>query len=535
MSQEPDHGESLTVSAGGVTVEKTFAADEFPVPAIKFVVRSEREDAVDVRLSDDIPESFSMERVGFHPDYESANWTAYEDQFVEYERSLEPSEEVLTVYGIRLDDDHDPTAFLTEPMLETIVPGDGSDTVEDVIGSDSSRPVRNALADDATGLPGLDGDDPLADGLESGDDDEPPEPIELADPLANDPLADDTLADVPDVETDGDSGEAAEDDESEPIALEDPVSAPDEDDPDPEPLDSPETAEPSDDHAAADAETLDDSKDFDDTDALDADAGDEPASTPRSLSSDLTPAVVSYQADSDPLGAQFDAEPEPEPVEVNESAESAESAEVVEAAVPRQETGVAAALADEIRSGSVDDEDLELLREELDLGVPRSVDVRIRRLQSKMDDLEAYSDALAAFLDENGTAEELVTELRSDLESLSAATDELETELDGLRDERDDLDSAVEDVDGRVERVSGRLDGVDETVTAVAADVESLDHEMGEVRGDLADLDARIVSVEELGADERAELEAELDAIQDELEALDAFRDRLSSAFGGEQ
>jgi len=44
--------------------------------------------------------------------------------------------------------------------------------------------------------------------------------------------------------------------------------------------------------------------------------------------------------------------------------------------------GLAAALAAEIRAGGVDDADLETLRSELDVGVPRSVDVRIARLQS---------------------------------------------------------------------------------------------------------------------------------------------------------
>ncbi|WP_224269021.1 hypothetical protein [Haloprofundus salinisoli] len=515
MSQEPDHEGTVTVSAGGVSLEKTFAADEFPVPAIKFVIRSERDDVVDVRLSDDIPESFSMERIGFHPDYESANWTAYEDQFVEYERSLDPDEEVLTVYGIRVDDEEDVSAFLTEPMLETIVPGDEGDTVESVVGDDRSEVVRNVLADEATALPGLEADDPVAAGLDTSESSDPaaddadaPEPLALEDPLADDPLSE-----VPEIaeeppETTGESTETTDepaettdepvettdtDDEPEPLALEDPLSTSDEAD---ESVESSESV-------------------------------DESTPVPRSLSSDLTAAVVARQSDATPLGTQFDEVSDETPAPDAE-VEATPVAAVAADAAPSPQTGVAAALADEIRSGDVDDEDLELLRDELDLGLPRSVDVRIRRLQSQMDDLKAYSDALETFLDENGTADELVTDLRGELESLSATADKLETDVAALREDRTDLASTVDDV-------SGRLDGVDERVASVDAGVESLDDEMGEVRSDLADLDSQLVSVEELSADERAELEAELELIRQELEALDSFRDRLSSVFGGEQ
>ncbi|SEO86638.1 hypothetical protein SAMN04487948_10650 [Halogranum amylolyticum] len=40
MIHDPDLADHLRVSAGDVTVEETFVADEFPVPAIKFVLES---------------------------------------------------------------------------------------------------------------------------------------------------------------------------------------------------------------------------------------------------------------------------------------------------------------------------------------------------------------------------------------------------------------------------------------------------------------------------------------------------------------
>lgn len=146
MSRESEGVTS--VSDGEVTVDKTFAADEFPVPAIKFVIRSTRDEATRIRVIDRIPKSFPMESVGFHPDFESDNWTAYKDHRVEYERTLDPGEELVTVYGIRITDGHDQTDFLEEPTLERI-PVDGGidpDDIDDILGEDRSQIVRDVLA-----------------------------------------------------------------------------------------------------------------------------------------------------------------------------------------------------------------------------------------------------------------------------------------------------------------------------------------------------------------------------------------------------
>ncbi|MFC7080489.1 hypothetical protein [Halorussus caseinilyticus] len=110
--------EVVTTNESGVVVEKSFEGDEFAVPAIKFVIRCERDERATLRLADDIPEEFPMDNVGFHPDYENDNWTAYKDHRVEFERELEPGEELVTVYGVRLADGDDPSTFLGTPSIE---------------------------------------------------------------------------------------------------------------------------------------------------------------------------------------------------------------------------------------------------------------------------------------------------------------------------------------------------------------------------------------------------------------------------------
>ena len=102
MSQGPDTDDLVTVSNDGVVVEKTVTAEEFPVPAVAFTLTSNTDVPVHVRLTDQIPSSFPMERVGFHPDYHSDAWTAYKNHRVEFEHTLDPNETIETVYGIRM-------------------------------------------------------------------------------------------------------------------------------------------------------------------------------------------------------------------------------------------------------------------------------------------------------------------------------------------------------------------------------------------------------------------------------------------------
>jgi len=82
-----------------------------------YELSSSREESVRVRIVDRIPESFPMDCIGFHPEYESDNWTAYKDHRVEFERVLDPGEAVETVFGIR-DDDPDLDGFLGAPVIE---------------------------------------------------------------------------------------------------------------------------------------------------------------------------------------------------------------------------------------------------------------------------------------------------------------------------------------------------------------------------------------------------------------------------------
>ena len=439
MANDPDPDIPVTVSTGEVRVGKAFEADRFPVPAVAFEIESLADEPIRVRLVDDIPESFPMEGVGFHPDYEGDNWTAYRDNRVAYERTLEPGESVLTVYGIRIDDSGEADDFLGDPEIELIEHGDAA-AAGDVLGRETTQVVRDALSgDDSDDLSGLEPDPLLGD--------ETPAPRERA--------ADPTVV------TDDRDGSVT----------------------------------------AVDAEV-----------AADADSDSDSDSDSDEVNTDEDGAVPPVEALDPRDGEGSAAEPESTVDVETDDAVAADAAPTAAAG-----TSVAAALAAEIRAGTVDEDDLTVLRKTFEAdaggGVPTSVDVRIGRLQSKIEDTLAYRDALADFLDENGTAEEVVGEVNAELADLTERVEALDDAVADADDERAALADDVAAATDRVDDVADRLDTVVADLDDLSATAERIEE--------------RLEAIDDVESDVE-DIEAELDDLRD-------FRDRLSSAFGTDE
>lgn len=457
MPNERDPDIPVSVTTGEVRVGKAFEADRFPVPAIAFEIESLADEPIRIRLVDEIPESFQMEGVGFHPDYEGDNWTAYRDNRVAYERTLEPGESVLTVYGIRIDDPEEADDFLGEPEIELIEHGDAAAT-GDVLGRETTQVVRDALSgEESSDLSGLDAQPLLADDVPA------PAPRDrVAEPIRVTGARDESVTPVGVEGADAEAEAQAE-------------------------TDAEQTAE------EGDAAEDDDESESEDDAVPSAEAA--AALDPRSGGEETS-------ADAEDESTDADAEDE--------------STDATATSTPETES-VAAALAAEVRAGTVDDDDLTVLREAFEAAdeatVPTSVDVRISRLQSRIEDLLAYRDALAGFLDENGTAEEVVGEVSEELTDLSQRVASLEETVADADAERADLETEIESVTDRVDDVAGQV----ETVA-----------------NDLDDLGTTVETIEER-LDALDELESDVADIEAELDELRSFRDRLSSAFGTDE
>ncbi|MFB6101882.1 MAG: hypothetical protein ABEJ73_04885 [Haloplanus sp.] len=462
MANDPDPETPVSVSTGEVRVGKAFEADRFPVPAIAFEIESLADEPVRIRLVDQIPDSFAMEGVGFHPDYEGDNWTAYGDHRVAYERTLDPGESVLTVYGIRIDDPEEATAFLDEPTIELLDTDDTADGTGDVLGRETTQVVRDALSGEESGDLAELGSESLLGDQDGAVTPAPREPDEELTAALGDRDEDVTaVATSGAVETaEGSEADAETAEESEADA---------------------ETAEESE----ADAETAEEPE-------ADAETAEEPETMPS--------ATVAEALD-------------PRPADHAAITSDDTAAETATTPVTAGSDSVAAALAAEIRAGDVDDDDLSVLREAFEGEVPTSVDVRVGRLQSQVEDLLAYRDALADFLDENGTAEEVLGDVSEAVDDLDDRVDDLEDTLETAEAERDDLHDEVEAATDTVSAVSDRIDTVADDLTELEATAERLDD--------------RLAAVEEF--------EADIEEIKQELDDLRSFRDRLSSAFGTDE
>jgi archaellum component FlaC len=141
---EAADSESVTVRESGIEVTKRFETERFPVPAVVFDIRSERDQPVGVRLTEQIPEGTAMDDIGFHPDFGSEFWTVGDHTLV-LERAVLPDEDIETVYGLRGPDAENAAPFLDEPTIEV-----WSETEDGTLFDDAGDPLLRSASTEAT-------------------------------------------------------------------------------------------------------------------------------------------------------------------------------------------------------------------------------------------------------------------------------------------------------------------------------------------------------------------------------------------------
>lgn len=113
MTESEDNEVSITKD--DISVQKTVDQDQFDALAFIFTITSERDEPVPIRLLDRVPDTSSLDNIGFHPEYYADQWTIEEDHIV-FAHELPPGGEFTTLYGVRDDTAHPDE--LTEPTLE---------------------------------------------------------------------------------------------------------------------------------------------------------------------------------------------------------------------------------------------------------------------------------------------------------------------------------------------------------------------------------------------------------------------------------
>ncbi len=106
------------------------------------------------------------------------------------------------------------------------------------------------------------------------------------------------------------------------------------------------------------------------------------------------------------------------------------------------------------------------------VGPRSSLEFRLMHLQSQFQDLAAYIDAMEAFLDDHGTAEDVLTDVLNELHVVRE-------QLESVRDEQATLDARLEDTEGRIEQLESahesRADAVDSELRQFEAALEDIE------------------------------------------------------------
>ena len=185
---------------------------------------------------------------------------------------------------------------------------------------------------------------------------------------------------------------------------------------------------------------------------------------------------------------------------------------------------VISAMAEEIRENDVSMGDLKLLArafeevsEETHSEEEGVNEARIKKIQSDVADLRAYTDALEEFLDEEGTGEQLIRDFETRLDEFSDTLSEMESEVDSVTE-------SVDQMDEQVSSFGAEIEGMSDDVSETKSKVEEFDDT-------ISDLQERIDDIESEMPEE--DLTERLDAMEDDLADLQQWQDQIKETFGG--
>ena len=168
-------------------------------------------------------------------------------------------------------------------------------------------------------------------------------------------------------------------------------------------------------------------------------------------------------------------------------------------------------LAAELEDGAGSAESREYLQTAFEMASDSgSTDAQIRQLQADLSDFRAYTNALEEFLDDNGSARELIADF--------------ETRMDSFDEEVTSLEAELQEQDDAISAVRGENEQIQDELEAINSDIESLTESVDELRDDLSSLDSRVPD---------HDVGERMSEIEKEMTDLSEFMADLKSVFGG--
>ena len=167
-------------------------------------------------------------------------------------------------------------------------------------------------------------------------------------------------------------------------------------------------------------------------------------------------------------------------------------------------------LIDSLERGLSDEQRERLRRAIGDAVRPRtSLVVQVRYLQSRFEELAAYIDALEEFIDENGTADELLAEVSDELESV-------QTDVERIQDEYEEIDTRIEEAETRQGEFRSSVESRHAELESDFTDLE--DSLTEDLRRTETELDSRVSMVETSVSEDLDDLEKRVTSLEKTVE-----------------
>ncbi|MDQ2053663.1 hypothetical protein [Halobellus sp. H-GB7] len=440
-------------TVNGVTVRKELRETESGITVVVFTLMNGRDDEVAVDLDEPLPEDFSVEKVGLHPEYNSDRWTVTKERLI-FEAIIDGGEGLVTLYGVDVESAEKARPFLTDPQVDTSIPledpleDDGS--TEDTSGSINHDELADHFSelDEVTG----EGSAALSTSADGGTD------------VVEDDTSHARPAGVGEEEAEAaDEAKNGENDETGDVASE----------------------------VAEEVRPADDEVDLDEAGSTNG-------------ASDATGATEEFE------GEQAEKEPVDE-ADAAATEEESGSNDVPADALTRDD--LLSCLVEELEDRTLTSRERSVLVESLGVGKVNTLDARLRRTQRTVEDLSAYEDALAEFIEHNGGAAQVIDELR--------------TEIDELRGDVAAIEDELGETHEKVAALQSDMDATSDAVESVRGSVEELevDHEDA-VTGLETDLDELEDTVEDLSTSH----ESAINSLESDVESFRDWQRSLSEA-----
>lgn len=194
---------------------------------------------------------------------------------------------------------------------------------------------------------------------------------------------------------------------------------------------------------------------------------------------------------------------------------------------------VLSALLSALEDADLPEEDERTLRAAAGLEAPESLRARFEHLQGQVQELLAYTDALASFIDEvgeDGRGFEAIRERVDDVEARVDAATEAEASLEARLS---DHNLRLEEIESRDRETAERVDDLEATVREVEtalAEIEAAVEDAGVDDETVKQLLERQHRIEDAAVVAVEQLDGRIDEMESELSAVREWRDRLQGA-----